>query len=99
MSAMPFAPSAVADAPVWHTRWCVNASCAADTWHVQRAPQHTALWRVAANLDEPPMTVACDVPLCPRCGQPLATASDIDEGLAECTAAEAALLREWLPEE
>lgn len=42
------------------------------------------------------MIVAFDVPLCPRCGQPLATASEIDEGLAECTASEALRLREWL---
>lgn len=99
MPAMPFSSSTWPDALVWHARWCINESCVADTWRVKRVPQHAALWWVVANLGESPMTVAFDVSLCPRCGEPLATASEIDEGLAECTTAEALLLREWLSEE
>ncbi|MFN8483911.1 MAG: hypothetical protein U0768_12805 [Anaerolineae bacterium] len=65
-------------------------------FHVKRVPGYDAMWWVTASQSERPMTVASDVPLCPRCGQPLAAACEIEEGLSACTEAEARLLHAWL---
>ncbi len=84
------------DSLLWHNRWCVSKSCVGDMWHVKRVPQPEAMWWVVASLGEKPQMVASDVPLCPRCGRPLAAGCEIEEGLSRCTEDEAALLREWL---
>ena len=84
------------DSLLWHARWCVSKRCVGDMWHVKRMPQQASMWWVVGSMGEQPMTVASDVPLCPRCGQPLAAACEIEEGLGQCTESEAAVLREWL---
>ncbi|MFN8473326.1 MAG: hypothetical protein U0822_14145 [Anaerolineae bacterium] len=63
---------------------------------MKRVPQQEAMWWIVGKMGELPMTVVSDVPLCPRCGRPLAAACEIEEGLSECTEAEARLLRDWL---
>lgn len=65
----------------WETRVCSEQSCQVKTWVVKRHPSYSETWWVAESENSRPFLVAAHAPFCPRCGAPLLSQAELDEGI------------------
>lgn len=66
---------------VWERRFCIAASCQADTLFVKRRGDHAELWRITEHPDQYEWLVSACEPICPYCGGYLPTQANLDDGI------------------
>lgn len=58
-------------------RFCLNPSCAVESWVFRSWLGHTHVWWAALQVGDAPWTAAASAPFCISCGATLRTATEL----------------------